>query len=66
MPRILRVRQAGTGSGGIGNPKAVPGVMTKAQSMSKNDPRWLRTIAAVRQKAANQIRRTTIGSRGRL
>lgn len=68
MPRILRVRQAGTGSGGTGNPRAVPGVMQSKDSAvgDKDSPGMLRAYAQFREKAANAIRRTPIGSKGRL
>jgi hypothetical protein len=66
MVKILRVRQAGTGSGGSGNPKAVPGVNANKIAMDVNDPRWLAVIARARARAWSKVAGTSIGSKGRL
>jgi hypothetical protein len=68
MVKIVRVRQAGTGYGGTGNPKAIPGVMhTKDTAVGDKDaPAMLRAFATMRERAARQIKKTSIGSRGRL
>lgn len=64
--RILRARNAGTGSGGAGNPKSAPGATANVKEGSFRDPLQLREFAALRQKARAAISRTSIGSRGRL
>lgn len=67
--RILRARNAGTGSGGAGNPRPVSGVMhgTRDDTMGdKDSPGMLRAYASMRDRARRAIQGTSIGSRGRL
>jgi len=66
MVKILRARQAGTGSGGTGNPKAVPGVVSNTKEGVARDPEQLRATASLRDKAYRAISRSGIGSKGRL
>lgn len=67
--RILRARQAGTGYGGTGNPKAAPGIMhgTRDDSVGDRDsPAMIRAYAAMREKARKAISGSSIGSKGKL
>ena len=66
MVKILRARQAGTGSGGTGNPKAVPGVVSNTKEGAARDPQQLRAFASLRERAYGAISRSSIGSKGRL
>jgi hypothetical protein len=69
LVRILRAKPAGTGSGGTGQIKAVPGINHGIRDDTVGDaqsPAMLSAYANLRRRAANAIQSSSIGSKGRL
>lgn len=71
MTRILKARNAGTGSAGPGRtqPTTVAGKVNSVgapRAGSFRDATALRAFAAVRSRVRSTMNRTTIGSKGRL
>jgi hypothetical protein len=69
LVRILRAKPAGTGSGGTGQIKSVPGITHGSRDDSigdKDSAATLRAYANLRDRARRAISNSSIGSKGRL